>query len=943
MLSQKLLILLPVPSLVVLMMVLHSEAGSILPTSSACDPSSLSFDNTIIFADIDSTDLADKKKLYPNDGYISWMESTRSTYERSVYVPSTANVCQGVGFHWSVSTDTTDSHISIAAAFYLGEAPEQGGSKAGGFGAIGFSETGGMRGADVAYFTFQDSDPTSTAKLTDAHILDSLTKPIPDEQQDWTLVDHTVTNDGYLIFEMTRELDTSDFTDRRFINDSSTFVENHKLIAAWNRSPNGDVIYHGQNRARTSIRLFDSDESGLAPGLDYDGFKTEMEERSDNSVHLGLSYFPIPVYETYYHEDCYSLSDLISKGLFKNADSTANIIGYEFNIDPETVKYMHHIVLYGHYDDGCSSYYRSPIFAWAPGSDFLSFPQSSGFIVGGANRFRALTMQYHVDNKDLDTGKFDKGTGVRIYTTAKETIAVEIGMMQIGDPFVQLGGKKVGDGLTKHEFECPSSCTQNRFNVDEIMVISENLHMHSYGKRITNQVVRNNEVIHEGAIDYWDFDQSGTPQPQQNPFQVRKGDVFRTSCYYDTTNGNNIVFGIGSNDEMCMSFILYYPKQALETCGVDFVVDSSCSTDYLGVTALESAVEFGREFGSANSPGTEVTCQKDHFEVTPSNSASSVKIRIKPTNSTIQVEISADKSAWLGFGVNSEGLMLDSDAVIGSPSLDVAKYRLYAKDPSGVRKLEDSRQTLVESTFNQDSQSSSMIFTMLLNDDGSDDVISIEESTTFIYAVGYTNDLTGHSESGSITLSLNDPCKDDIPSSTNSAKPFKKHLFVHGIAGIIAFGILIPIAILSVRLRKWLDCTTFGKSKTWFVVHSSLMSLSFILVVPIFALAVNIRIKKGSAHFQGSHEIIGVLLLVLITIQLLLGILRPRKKVDIYGHVTDDENMRPKNDAQDISSTRRKQWKRVHTVLGILTLTLGIYQICSGLIKFEILFGHGLF
>lgn len=58
-----------------------------------------------------------------------------------------------------------------------------------------------MKGADVVYFTFEDSDTPLAGKLVDAHILDSLTAPIPDEHQDWELIEHRITHDEYLIFE----------------------------------------------------------------------------------------------------------------------------------------------------------------------------------------------------------------------------------------------------------------------------------------------------------------------------------------------------------------------------------------------------------------------------------------------------------------------------------------------------------------------------------------------------------------------------------------------------------------------------------------------------------------------------------------------------------------------------------------------------------------------
>ena len=387
---------------------------------------------------------------------------------------------------------------------------------------------------------------------------------------------------------------------------------------------------------------------------------------------------------------------------------------------------------------------------------------------------------------------------------------------------------------------------------------------------------------------------------------------------------------------------MYYPKQSLETCGINHY-DSSCETNYVGATTLSSVEDFGRQFGNEVEK-QEQSCSDNILEVTPPTSKSSVKIKIKPTNATIHVEISADANAWLGFGINAEGLMIDSDAIIGSPSLGVSKYRLEnSRDRSGVRKLEEEKQTLVDSSFNQDSVSSTMTFTKLLND-GDDKAISFDGKMTFIYAVGHNNDLTGHSESGSITVSLTTCEVDDSTTGSSgvNAAYIKKSLVIHGIVGIIVFGAFVPVALLSARLRKCLDCKLFRETQAWFVIHMSLMILSFLLIVVVFGVAVNVKIKKESSHFQGSHEITGLVVFVLITIQVIVGILRPPKSIP-HAIAYDMDYEDPKNNDEQVTSSKRKQWKRIHIVLGVLTFGFGIYQIVSGLPKFEELYGHGIF
>ena len=561
-----------------LLLAAKSEAGDpsrnlVSIHSTQCDPSTT--DNTIIHAG-DSATLEKLASSYINDGYITW--SSQASYDNSVYIPTSSDDCKGMGFHWTIDNDK--GTIQIAAAV------KTDGNNSG-WAAIGFSETGGMRGADVVYFT------SSSSTIADAYIRDELVHPILDNSQDWELVDYVITDDGYLIFEASRALDTKDPFDRPFVDDTSIFFADHKLIGAWGSSPY--MMYHGQNRVHSSIQLFTPDGNKVrdvsGAGSDYDNFKTEMASYSDGSGVIALSNYEIPAVSTYYHEECFTTADLIQSGILDDKISTRYIVGHEIVLKPETAKFMHHAVVYGN-TGGCYSYQRSPIIAWAPGEDFLAFPPGVGMKYGGTDSFTSFTIQYHIDNRYLESGKVDTGTGIRLYYT-DTPVDDEIGFLQVGDPFVALRGQKVGSGLTKHTFTCPSSCSENTFTSDEITIVNQALHMHNYGQRIVNQVLRDDEVIHESYIDYWDFYQSGGPVFQASPFQFRKGDSFRTTCYFDTDPDTK--FGLGSLDEMCMIFILYFPKQNLSTCGPGH---HTCPASYDGSTNLSSKDDFGRVFGT---------------------------------------------------------------------------------------------------------------------------------------------------------------------------------------------------------------------------------------------------------------------------------------------------------------------------------------------------------
>jgi len=47
---------------------------------------------------------------------------------------------------------------------------------------------------------------------------------------------------------------------------------------------------------------------------------------------------------------------------------------------------------------------------------------------------------------------------------------------------------------------------------------------------------------------------------------VYNGDTVRTTCIYENNTNQTIRFGESSEDEMCMNFARYYPKDGM-TCG----------------------------------------------------------------------------------------------------------------------------------------------------------------------------------------------------------------------------------------------------------------------------------------------------------------------------------------------------------------------------------------
>mmetsp|Transcript_24488 Transcript_24488/g.37251 ORF Transcript_24488/g.37251 Transcript_24488/m.37251 type:complete len:636 (+) Transcript_24488:115-2022(+) len=558
---------------------LHSYGGAESPMDDEAESSSYEE------AAASTTIVCEDNPLYPVISSRSSSTTTAAAEERfdyNLWIPSLSDPCNGIVLYWNVNNETL--HIAVAAPVT-------------GWVGIGFTETGGMRGADIVYYE------ASSNELVDAHVPDAYVRPIADVLQDWTLIDGQVLDDDdddddVIFFEAERSLFTNKgHEDIEIINDASVFVHNHLMIAAW--GDGSSIGFHGANVARKSVQLF-PDEDNLA-GDGQAIFDAEMTSRAEGSVQLTLDGYTIPTRETTYSDVCYTVNDLIALGLYKDASSSPYLIGFGFLVDPEVVEYLHHIVLYAHSNSCGSVWERKVVAAWTPGNDFVYFPEGMGLPVGqtkggsgfGAS-FEAFTIEYHFDNPGGRAGQIDNGSGVELYYT-NDALETEIGMTVMGDLAVSLGGELIGEGKTQHTYECPSGCTNDALaSTDSVTVIFEAHHMHQTGKRLTNELIRDDTVINTATIDYWDFYQNGAAIVRQEPYVVQKGDAYRTTCYFHDEKGD-VRYGAGSSDEMCMTFLYYYPRQVgWNNCSPANSFFASCRSEFSSVS-LSSDSNFDRD------------------------------------------------------------------------------------------------------------------------------------------------------------------------------------------------------------------------------------------------------------------------------------------------------------------------------------------------------------
>jgi hypothetical protein len=180
-------------------------------------------------------------------------------------------------------------------------------------------------------------------------------------------------------------------------------------------------------------------------------------------------------------------------------------------------------------------------------------------------------------------------------------------VLQLGDPLLMLEGKHVVGPYGMYSFEC-----SNLKATKPITLFTHLLHMHGAGARMVTEHKRDGvKVGRSPAIEHYDFDYQDVIYRN---VVAQRGDSFTTTCMYDRSKsevGADTVFGLGSEDEMCVDFVGYYPRDALT------IENQYCGYRASGsISQYGEVISLGRQFGKAGVVNV-VRCssgvQSNHF------------------------------------------------------------------------------------------------------------------------------------------------------------------------------------------------------------------------------------------------------------------------------------------------------------------------------------------
>ncbi|XP_062515121.1 DBH-like monooxygenase protein 1 homolog isoform X2 [Corticium candelabrum] len=207
------------------------------------------------------------------------------------------------------------------------------------------------------------------------------------------------------------------------------------------------------------------------------------------------------------------------------------------------------------------------IAAWAVGGAGVTFPSHVGLPMSGQTGAQYVMMETHYNNEKSGADYVDS-SGIRIYYTPTKR-QYDGAVLQFGHAFGQgynlfLPPRK--DNILT-ETLCPAACTRASFPSKGVNVFGTMLHSHTVGKGIWIEHSRNGVQLPNIDSNYnYDFNFQDVVL-LSNEVKILPGDDVQVFCDYDTTSRQHVTLGgEGATDEMCLAFLLVYPRPSLACC-----------------------------------------------------------------------------------------------------------------------------------------------------------------------------------------------------------------------------------------------------------------------------------------------------------------------------------------------------------------------------------------
>lgn len=213
-------------------------------------------------------------------------------------------------------------------------------------------------------------------------------------------------------------------------------------------------------------------------------------------------------------------------------------------------------------DQLCERLFYYKPFSFISAGQFL--PEHVGVPIGGRNSPKYYMLEIHYDNPQAK--KVLDNSGFRIHYT-RHLRPNDGGMMISGVSVSDTQMIPPGQKLYRNVGICGPSCTGVMFPEEGINIVSVTMHSHVAGRQMKLRHVREGKEL-ERIIEDSNYDFAYQQVRQlRNETNVKPGDYLITDCAYETlTRRRPTLGGYSTKQEMCLSFITYYPRIELAGC-----------------------------------------------------------------------------------------------------------------------------------------------------------------------------------------------------------------------------------------------------------------------------------------------------------------------------------------------------------------------------------------
>uniref|UniRef100_A0A8C1VL51 Monooxygenase, DBH-like 1 n=1 Tax=Cyprinus carpio TaxID=7962 RepID=A0A8C1VL51_CYPCA len=462
---------------------------------------------------------------------------------------------------WGFDESTITFEVQVETRGYIG---------------FGLSPTGAMSSSDIVIGGVLNGSPYLLDYYTDSN-----RKVHKDALQSYQLL-YGRENDTHTVLAFSRNLQTCDDNDK--VITGSTV----RVIWAFHAEDVGvsGPVYHGTNRGRKSLRL-------LNPG-------------TSSSIPAGTAFFDLQNEEVAVpHKDTTYWCQIFK---FPELKKKHHIIRIEPMIQKGHENLVHHILLYqcdsnlnkseinrGHecyHPNMPDSFFtcETVLFAWAIGGEGFTYPPHAGMSIGTSIDPVYVQMEIHFDNPSLQRGIVDS-SGLRLYYSPSLR-RYDAGVIETGVwvSLYHMLPPGMQDYIT--EGHCTQECLQESLDSEMasgIHVFAVLLHAHLAGRAIKARHFRQQvELQPLASDDQFDFNfQEFQPLSQERI--ILPGDSLITECRYNTKGRMNMTWGgLSTRDEMCLSYLLYYPRVNLARC--ESLPEITGQLKFIGVKEIQEPV-----------------------------------------------------------------------------------------------------------------------------------------------------------------------------------------------------------------------------------------------------------------------------------------------------------------------------------------------------------------